>query len=123
MKNKLMIFIGLVAMAASVQAKSVVKEFKVYGQCGDCKNRIEKTLDLPGISFATWDVESKVLTVRYNDKKYSEDEIHNLIGSLGYATDKVKADKTAESNLPGCCQPKKASCCSKSAGSSCGKKK
>ena len=95
----------LLAASQFVIAKSVVTEFKVKGQCGDCKSRIEKALDLPGISFATWDVDSKVLTIRYNDKRYSEDEIHKIISDLGYATSKLEANKEAENALPKCCRP------------------
>lgn len=95
----------LVAISQFAVAKSVVKEFEVKGQCGDCKDRIENALDLKGISFATWDKDSKILTVRFNDKLYSENQIHKIISDLGYATSKVEANKTAENKLPKCCRP------------------
>ena len=103
--SKYIIITLLVAISQMAVAKSVVKEFKVEGQCGDCKERIEKALDLQGISFATWDVDSKMLTVRFNDKRYTEDQIHKIISDLGYATEKVAANKTAENKLPKCCRP------------------
>ncbi len=118
---KQIITIALIAFSQLVMAKSVVTEIKVEGQCGDCKERIEKALDVQGISFATWDVETKMLTIRYNDKKYSEDEIHKMISELGYSTDKLAANTDSQSKLPGCCQPKepvkagceKKGCCKK----------
>jgi copper chaperone CopZ len=95
----------VIGLGLSVNAKSVVTEFKVKGQCGECKERIENALDLQGISFAIWDADTKILTIRYNDKRFTEDDIHKIISDLGYATSKVAANKEAESKLPGCCQP------------------
>lgn len=106
MKTTKYIIVGLfLAITQFAVAKSVVKEFKVEGQCGDCKERIEKALDKPGISFATWDVDSKILTIRFNDSKFTEDQIHTIISDLGYSTSKVKANKEAENKLPKCCRP------------------
>lgn len=103
----------LVFSTMLVFAKSITHSFKVEGQCGDCKERIEAALDIKGITFAEWNEETKMLTVRFNDKKITEDEIHTLISNLGYATDKLEANKAAEGKLPKCCQPKdnKKSCC------------
>lgn len=104
MKKSILAALLLISVVAF--GKSVVTEIKVEGQCGECKDRIEKALDKPGISFATWDVKTKMLTVRYNDKKFAEDDIHKIISELGYTTNKMEANKTAEKKLPGCCQPK-----------------
>ncbi len=106
----------------SVFAKTITQKILVKGECEMCKDKIEKALDVPGISFAEWDVESKMLTVRYNDKKISEDQIHETISELGYATDKLAANVASQKSLDKCCQPKdavkacgseKAGCCSK----------
>lgn len=104
----------LILTVVTVFAKNITQTITVKGQCGDCKERIETALDIKGISYAEWNAESKELTVRYNDKKITEDEIHKIISELGYATDKLEANKSAESKLPGCCQPKtkSKSCCS-----------
>ncbi len=101
----------------AVFAKTVTQKILVKGQCGMCKEKIETALDISGISFAEWNKESKMLTVRYNDNKVSEDQIHTIISKLGYATDKVAADPTSEAALDMCCQPKpapvKKACCNK----------
>lgn len=104
-----------------VFAKSITKTIQVKGNCGMCKEKIETALDIPGITFAEWNKETKMLTVRYNDKKISEDDIHKTISNLGYATDKMAANNVNQSKLDKCCQPKiaekkcgtKAGCCSK----------
>lgn len=78
--------------------------FKVYGNCGMCKNRIESSLKTDGISQANWDVKSKILTVTYNPHVISLDDIHKKIAAVGHDTDKVKADDKTYKNLMGCCQ-------------------
>ena len=104
MKN---IFLALLMVCTvGVFAKTITQKILVKGQCGDCKERIEKALDMPGVSFAEWNKETKMLTVRYNDKKVSENDIHATISELGYATDKVEANKASQAALAKCCQPK-----------------
>ncbi len=103
--KRLSILFLVIGLSITVQAKSVVTEFTVKAQCGECKERIEEALDVQGVSFAIWDKESKMLTVRYNNKRFSEDDIHKLISDLGYETSKRKANKEAERKLPKCCQP------------------
>lgn len=95
----------LMGSAFTVLAKNVVLEIKVHGQCGECKERIEKALDKPGITYASWDVTSKMLTVKFNDKKYSEDDIHKILNGIGYNTEKSKASNDQINKLPACCRP------------------
>lgn len=100
--------------ALTVFAKNVTTSFTVKGECDMCKDKIEKALDIEGISFAEWDIKSKKLTVRYNDSKITEDKIHSIISNLGYSTSKLSANKDAQNKLDDCCKPKEAtkSCCS-----------
>lgn len=114
----------LIAATLGVYAKNVTQQILVKGECDMCKAKIEKALDIPGVSFAEWNLETKVLTVRYNDKKVSEDQIYATISGLGYATDKTEANTAAQQKLDKCCQPKdaKKACSSEKAGC-CSKKK
>ena len=113
----------LLISSVSVFAKNITKKILINGNCEMCEERIENALDIPGVSFADWDKETKMLTVRFNDKKISEKEIHSIISNTGYATDMVSANKSVQSKLPGCCQPKpaKKACCA-GGQSSCDKK-
>ena len=122
MKN---IFLALLMVCTvGVFAKTITKKIEVKGECGQCKEKIEAALDIPGISFAEWNKDTKVLTVRYNDNKVSEDLIHSTISKLGYATDKLAADKAGQAKLAQCCQPKKpVKACGTKAGCCSGKKK
>jgi periplasmic mercuric ion binding protein len=105
--NILILFIILVGIGStSVLAqskKSVKTSFKVYGNCGMCKERIETALDRSGIKMASWDSKTKMLDVVYNSKKISEQKIHDIIASVGHDTDKAKANTEVYAKLPFCC--------------------
>lgn len=113
MKNKLIqIFaFSMAIMLASALVsfknktpKTIKTEFTVYGCCGDCKERIESALDTKGVQYASWNKESKKLSIVYKTKQISEEKIHQIIASVGHDTDKVKAEDSVYNALPGCCQ-------------------
>ena len=113
----------LMVCTVGVYAKTITETILVKGECGMCKEKIEAALDIPGISFAEWDTETKMLTVRYNDKKVSATDIHTTISKLGYATDKMAAEKTGQAALDSCCKPKEVKACGSEKGCCSGKKK
>lgn len=79
--------------------------FKVYGNCGMCKNRIESSLkDVDGIKKAEWNVKTKMMTVTFDPHKITLEKIKETIASVGHDTDDVKADNKVYNGLPGCCQ-------------------
>jgi len=78
--------------------------FKVWGNCEMCKETIEGSLKIDGISTADWSQESKVMVVSYDTAKISLDQIQQNIASVGYDNEKYKGDDKAYSELPGCCQ-------------------
>lgn len=81
------------------------KTFKVYGNCGMCKKRIESSLDdVKGIKEARWDVESKMITVTYDPHVITLNKIKENITLAGHDTDEVSASKKVYNELPGCCQ-------------------
>lgn len=124
MKNTLII--ALMFVSTALFAKNITSKIQVKAQCDMCKEKIEKAMDMPGVSYAKWDQASQMLTVKYNDAKITEDKIHQTIANLGYATSKMEANTTAQKNLDKCCQPKaesKSSCASKgSDAKACGAK-
>ncbi|WNH10465.1 heavy-metal-associated domain-containing protein [Thalassobellus suaedae] len=64
--------------------------FGVRGNCGMCKNTIEKAVNnIAGVSKANWDVEKKKIDVIFDDSKTNELAIHKAIATSGYDTDKV----------------------------------
>lgn len=78
--------------------------FKVWGNCEMCKENIESSLKVDGISKADWNVETKIITVSYNKSKITLDQIQKKIASVGYENEKYKADVKAYRALPECCQ-------------------
>jgi mercuric ion binding protein len=78
-------------------------EFKVFGNCGQCKTRIEKAMKISEVKFAKWDKTSKMLKVAYLSEKISLDSLQQRIASVGHDTEKLKAADSTYANLPGCC--------------------
>jgi hypothetical protein len=89
---------------AQKQPKKVEITFGVKGECGMCKDRIEKALDTKGILIGEWNQDTKTCRVVFKPKVISEMEIHQLIANLGHDTDKIKATDEAYKNLHGCCK-------------------
>ncbi len=78
--------------------------FKVWGNCEMCKETIEGSLSVNGITKADWDVDSKIITVTYDESKISLDQIQKNIATAGYDNEKYKGDDNAYNELPDCCQ-------------------
>lgn len=92
------------------QEELVNATLTVYGNCGMCKKRIETAaMSVEGVKEATWDVETKILTVKFSDitfgkNGYSMDNVSKKIAEAGHDTQFYKASKDAYNALPGCCQ-------------------
>lgn len=81
-------------------------EIMTSAECNDCKERLEGNLNyVKGIQFAELDVPSKVLTVKYDSKKITLQEIKDKINDIGYDADGQKAAEENVKQLPMCCQP------------------
>jgi hypothetical protein len=103
-------------------AQNAKKEsIKVWGNCGMCKKTIETAASKAGASTATWDTETKMLSVSYDGKKTNAQKIQQAIAAAGYDTRDFSASDEAYNNLHSCCQydrknseqnAKKESCCS-----------
>ena len=104
--------VGTLMMTIAYGQKKAEISFRVDGVCGMCEARIEKALDVPGIIFADWDLETKKLTVAYKTKKISELEIHEAIARAGHDTDQVKAPDEVYANIHGCCKYRDGAKCS-----------
>lgn len=72
---KLLMLAAFAMLSVSVIAQEKTDSFKVYGNCGMCKKRIEKTAKGDGVSAASWDTETKMLTITYDAAKVSNDSI------------------------------------------------
>ena len=84
--------------------KSKTEEIKVWGNCGMCQKTIEAAALKGGASTATWNKETKVLTVAYNQKKSDPKAIQEAVAASGYDTQDFTAPTEAYKNLHSCCQ-------------------
>ncbi len=134
-KNVLSLVMLFLFGTMSVIAETKTEEFKVYGNCGMCKTRIEKAANaVEGVTKADWDKVTKMVKVTYDESKTDADKIQLAIAKVGHDTNVHKADDKVYDGLHGCCKydrPKsetsmkghkdvKKSCCASSKTKSCG---
>jgi Cu(I)/Ag(I) efflux system membrane fusion protein len=79
-------------------------EFKVSGNCDMCKERIETTAKaVAGVISAEWNVDNKLLQVKFDASKTNSDGIQKAIAQAGHDTEKYKAPDQIYKALPECC--------------------
>lgn len=105
MKRIIIILTMFLGFVAQTEAKRVIDTLTVEGNCSMCKERIETALDVRGVKYANWNIETKKLVVAYNDKRISLEEISAIIQKQGHSTNLGKAEKTTQNKLPLCCKP------------------
>lgn len=112
MKTNLIIIL-FIAFASSAFAQSTSKpaaepkvvtaNIKVLGNCGMCKERIEKAVEVKGVKQAKWNISTKNLEVIYVPEKITEKKIRELVSAAGHDTDSTKAPDKVYAKLPFCC--------------------
>ncbi|WP_442265806.1 heavy-metal-associated domain-containing protein [Tenacibaculum sp. ZS6-P6] len=89
----------------SNELASTNSTFGVRGNCGMCKNTIEKAVNkINGVKSVEWDKLRKQVNVSFDKAKTNLDAIHNAIAASGYDTDKIMGSESAYENLPACCK-------------------
>lgn len=104
MKAKHFLPVILCFFGTALFAQSKTDTVKVWGNCEECKNKIEKAAETAGAATASWSDETYLLVVNYDAAKTSVLDIEKSIASVGYDTQDVKADDAAYKKLPKCCQ-------------------
>lgn len=106
----LLSFIAIVFAACQNQtekATTVEKQFYVRGECEQCKERIEKAAkDVNGVSSADWNVDTEVITVKFDSTKTDQIDIEEAIAAAGHGTQHVQMNQEAYEKLPECCKIK-----------------
>lgn len=77
---------------------------KVWGECETCQASIEKASKVDGVSKASWDKTTKLLTLVYDPSKVKSDDIQKKIAAVGYDTEKYKAEDKVYAKLNACCK-------------------
>lgn len=104
---KKLLIVALIAVTGfSVQAqnKNARATMDVDGICGMCKVRIEKAaIKTKGVKSAVWDIESKQLSVIYDERKASLTSISQSVAEVGHDTKEITATEEAYSSVHPCC--------------------
>jgi mercuric ion binding protein len=87
---------------------SKTESFKVFGNCELCQTRIENAVKEEGASSASWDKDTKMLTVTYDPSKTSRDKLSKKLASVGHDTEKYRAPDDVYGKLPACCHYERA---------------
>jgi hypothetical protein len=108
-----------ISTVAAYAQKARTESFKVAGECGTCKKKIEKAARDAGATYAAWDMHTKILKINY-PAGAEVSNIQQRIADAGYDTPKFKATDAAYNSLDKCCQYERevaktpANCCGSS---------
>ncbi len=99
----------LATIAASITfvtsaQKVKTEKFSVNGNCGMCEAKIEKAAKAAGASFAEWDQDAKVITVKYKSSGSNLAKIQKSIANVGYDNAGYKSTDEAYQKLHSCCK-------------------
>jgi mercuric ion binding protein len=111
MKSIIILSIGLI-FSIKIHAQSTIQTttIAVKGNCDECKERIENAADIKGVKNAIWKEETHILTVTFDSKKVTLEQIEKTIAKSGHETGNQKADSSAYSTLPSCCKYQSTDC-------------
>ena len=104
-KKNIIFTVAMALFAFAVNAQSIKSDtLKVYGNCAQCRSHIQKAAKAGGASVASWNVDTKVLTISFDQTKTSSQKIQAKIAEAGYDTRDVRASDAAYNHLDECCQ-------------------
>ena len=88
----------------------MTEKYKVEGNCGMCKKRIEEAAFVKGVKRTEWNKETRELTVVYRPSKTTADNILAAVAKAGHSSEKAAATEADYNKLPECCHYKTNSC-------------
>ncbi|TDS15885.1 TonB-dependent receptor domain-containing protein [Sphingobacterium paludis] len=101
-KAFLILAFTLIYTATFSQQRDTI-QFEVAGNCGLCKQRIEKAAKIKGVDEAVWDMETNMATVYFHRDKTSSTAIKQAIADVGHDTDDIRAQDDVYAKLHECC--------------------
>ena len=108
MKKKIMYLLCsfmLISFINVAQTINKTETFKVYGNCGMCKETIEGSLKKKdGVASKQWDVNTKMMTVAFDSSKITIQQIGQKIADVGYDNQYASATSEKYNDLMKCCQ-------------------
>jgi len=95
---------SIMTLSVNAQNKNAKHELHVKGNCGQCKERIEKAAySAKGVKTAQWNADSETLNIILNESKGSVESVEDAIVAVGHDANDKKATEKAYSVLPSCC--------------------
>ncbi len=105
--NKIILFVVAIIVYTNINAaryNDTTVAIKVFGNCGQCKDRIEDAVKVKGVDSSFWDEDTKLLTVHFNPTIITLDKLHELVAKAGHDTEIKKASDKVYNKLPACCK-------------------
>ncbi|WP_276496537.1 heavy-metal-associated domain-containing protein [Pontibacter litorisediminis] len=99
--------LALVSMGVNAQSQKGTQtvQIKTSAVCDMCKKTLEKAMAYEkGVKASNLDVKSKVLTVEFDSRKTSTDNILKAVTKAGYDANELPADARAYNRLDDCCK-------------------
>ena len=94
----------MISAGAQAQTQETV-QIKTSAVCGMCKKTLEKAMaHEKGVKASSLDVDSKVLTVVFDSRKTTIDNLHKAVTETGYDADGKPAEEHAYNRLSACCK-------------------
>ena len=98
-------WVFLIATIGHIQAQEIEYSFRVEGLCGMCQERIEKTATKKGkAESASWDLESKLLTIAVDESKTSVYAVRIALAEAGHDNGAYFAEDAVYDQLHHCCK-------------------
>lgn len=99
----IIVTIAAVISISTAQDKEVIEStFKVFGNCDQCKARIEKAIKIKEVKYAKWDKKTKMLRTAF-ENSITVDSLQKRLAYAGHDTEKYKANDSTYAALPECC--------------------
>lgn len=100
----ILFFLTLSLISCKTETSEKTEMFKVWGNCEKCKATIEKSVSVDGVIEKDWNIESTLMTVKFDTTKITLDGIQQLVAKAGYDNDGYYGDDYAYGKLESCCQ-------------------
>ena len=110
--KKIIVMLFAAVLLLGVQnlfAENKTETFKVYGNCDQCKKRVETAARLAeGVLSVEWNKETKMMNVVFDATKTDVLKVEMAIATAGHDTQTQKASDEAYNKLPSCCKYERA---------------
>ena len=101
----LLALMAVVTLGAYAQMQSVTIQTNASLKCQKCIDRFKDNVPFfKGVKDYTYAANTAKITINYDSKKTTPDQLRQQISKLGYNADAVKADPAAREKLPACCK-------------------